>query len=74
MSLFGGPLQINPLPANVEHMVRSYNASKWQMEFNSAFQGLIQIRHNHHHGLVIHATNHVGYTSKIEAVITLILE
>jgi hypothetical protein len=27
---------LNPYPANVENMVSSYNASKLQMEFNSA--------------------------------------
>jgi len=32
---------INPYPANVENMASSYNASKWQMGFNSAFKGLI---------------------------------
>jgi hypothetical protein len=32
---------INPYPANVENKVISYNASKWQMGFNSAFKGLI---------------------------------
>ena len=31
---------INPYPANVENMVSSYNASRWQMGFNSAFKGL----------------------------------
>jgi len=31
----------NPYPANVEYMVNSNNASKWQMGFNSAFKGLI---------------------------------
>jgi hypothetical protein len=31
---------INPYPANVENKVSSYNASKWQMGFNSAFKGL----------------------------------
>ena len=30
----------NPYPANVENMVSSYNASKWQMGFNLAFKGL----------------------------------
>jgi hypothetical protein len=31
---------INPYRANVEDMVSSYNASKRQMAFNSAFKGL----------------------------------
>jgi len=28
---------VNPYPANVENMVSSNNASRWQMGFNSAF-------------------------------------
>ena len=31
---------LNPYPANVEHMVTPNNASRWQMGFNSAFRGL----------------------------------
>jgi hypothetical protein len=34
----------NPYPANVEYKVSSYNVSKWQMGFNSAFKGLKQQR------------------------------
>jgi len=34
---------INPLPANVENMVSSENASRWQMGFNLAFKGLIKL-------------------------------
>jgi len=34
-------LVFNPYPANVENMVSSYNASKWQMGLNWAFKGLI---------------------------------
>jgi hypothetical protein len=30
----------NPYPANVENMVSSKNASRWQMGFNSAFKVL----------------------------------
>jgi hypothetical protein len=30
----------NPYPANVENMLSSYNASRWQMGFNSAFKRL----------------------------------
>jgi len=33
---------VNPYPANVEYRVSSYNARKWQMEFNLAFKGLIK--------------------------------
>jgi len=32
--------RFNPYPANVENMVSSYNASRWQMGFNVAFKGL----------------------------------
>jgi hypothetical protein len=32
--------EFNPYPANVENMMTSNNASKWQMGFNSAFKGL----------------------------------
>jgi len=31
-------MSFNPYPANVENMVSSKNASKWQMGFNSAFK------------------------------------
>jgi hypothetical protein len=31
---------LNPYPVNVENMVSSNNASKWQMGFNLAFKGL----------------------------------
>jgi len=30
----------NPYPANVENMVSSYNASRYNVEFNSAFKEL----------------------------------
>jgi hypothetical protein len=33
-------LLLNLYPANVENMVRTNNASRWQMGFNSAFEGL----------------------------------
>ena len=33
-------LHFNPYPANVENMVGSNNASKWQMGFNCTFKGL----------------------------------
>jgi len=33
---------LNPYPANVENMASSYNASRWQMGFNSAFKGLME--------------------------------
>jgi len=33
-------LVVNPYPANVKYRVRSNNARKWQMGFNSAFKGL----------------------------------
>jgi len=29
----------NPYSANVENMVSCYNTSRWQMGFNSAFEG-----------------------------------
>jgi len=32
--------EFNPYPANVENMVSSNNASRWQIGFNSAFKGL----------------------------------
>ena len=31
---------INPYPANVENIVSSNVASRWQMGFNSVFKGL----------------------------------
>ena len=41
-----GAFYFNPHPANVENMVSSYNASKWQMGFNSAFKELIDAFNN----------------------------
>ena len=37
---WASPETVNPYSANVENKVSSYNTSKWQMGFNSAFKGL----------------------------------
>jgi len=37
-------VDINPYPANLENMVSSHNASKWQMGFNLTFEGLNELK------------------------------
>jgi len=43
-SVYQGKLVFNPYPANVDNVVSSNNASKWNVGFNSAFKGLSRPR------------------------------